>query len=287
MKIDAVLFLEPGISDDDLNLNGKYIPEILAGRLAPVAGTVYFSLPSSYDGRLTSGTNSLVRQGIDDVTWWKGVFARTSSDHLIKIFMDSPFLDPDIIRDMTAQHLDNLAEFTFSENLPAGLGCEIIARDLVESMPDPGKETQQLGKVIRANINQFDVELYYRDPDIRDKRIAFRTGNRRDKKIMEGILGISGSFPPYGDIKKIIHENPAVLYPGPSYLEIEITGRCELDCIYCFRKSLPSPRGDMDPALFEKILGDMRDFDLPYSICLGGSGEPLMHPHFYRLCRLR
>jgi spiro-SPASM protein len=33
----------------------------------------------------------------------------------------------------------------------------------------------------------------------------------------------------------------------------------------------------MDPALFRKILADMKDFVLPYTLCLGGSGEPLMH----------
>jgi MoaA/NifB/PqqE/SkfB family radical SAM enzyme len=37
----------------------------------------------------------------------------------------------------------------------------------------------------------------------------------------------------------------------------------------------------MDVSLYRKLLEQMREFALPYSICLGGSGEPLMHPKFY------
>ncbi len=85
------------------------------------------------------------------------------------VYADSPFLDPEIIKDMLDVHLRYLAEFTYSENLPRGYSCEIIAHALVKSVPESDSTMLPLSEVVRSNINQFDVELYYRDPDIREK----------------------------------------------------------------------------------------------------------------------
>ncbi len=74
---------------------------------------------------------------------------------------------------------------------------------------------------------------------------------------------------------------PEVLYVGPSYVEVELTGRCDLDCLFCYRSKLQGRARDRDPELFAKILSDMRSFNLPYTLCFGGSGEPLMHEGFF------
>jgi len=79
----------------------------------------------------------------------------------------------------------------------------------------------------------------------------------------------------------LIESNPEVLFAGPSYVELEITGACSLDCIFCYRKSLKKQHGSMDRSTLVKILVGMREFALPYTLCFGGSGEPLDHPEFY------
>jgi spiro-SPASM protein len=202
------------------------------------------------------------------------------------MFCDSPFLDIEIIKDMIETHVKYLAEFTYSENLPGGYACEIISKELLKSVPESSQKMLPLSEVIRFNINKFDVELYYREPDIRNRRISFRSGNPREKKIMENIYSISGKTPLYSGIKDIIDNNPELLYTGPSYVEVELTGRCSLDCIFCYRKTLKQIHQDMDIDIFKKILSDMRSFQLPYSLCFGGSGEPIMHDRFYEICDL-
>lgn len=279
MKTDILFFVDNGMSDNDLTFDDIFVPLDLAGRLesARIIDSCWFSIPGTYSGRLTDHDKALTRKDIDDVDFWKEIFAKTGADHVVRIAADSPFMDPSIVAEMLDLHRKYLAEFTYSDNLPAGLTCEIVSRSLIEAIPDMEKKTLPLSQVVRSNINQFDVELYYRDPDIRDKRLAFRCGDAREKAVMQNIKNSAGRIPPYEDLRKIIDKTPSVLFTGPSYLELELSGRCDLKCLFCYRQTLQEPRGDMTVDLFRKILADMKEFHLPYTLCLGGSGEPLMH----------
>ncbi len=284
MKISALLYIDNNLTDIDLTFAGLYLPSELKNRLSSseiITETIY-SVPESYAGNL-SGTGIFKRQDKDDVSFWKKLFTDTKADHIIKIFCDSPFMDMEIIGDMINAHTGYLAEFTYSENLPSGFACEIVSRELINALPDTGEKTLPLGQVIKSNINKFDVELYYKEPDIRNKRLSFRTGNPREKKILENIYKLGSRIPEYSAVKNIIDRNPGALYLSPSYVEIELTGRCDLDCIFCFRKTLNTVHGDMGMDFFKKVLLDMRSFGLPYSVCFGGSGEPMMHGNFFEI----
>jgi len=285
LKIDILLYLESQLTDDDLILMEKFIPESISENFNNFdkINNLYYSIPEKYNGKLSGIDNSHVRKNKDDVEYWKGIFNKTGSDHIIKIFADSPFLDIAIINEMLELHLQSLADFTFSENLPSVIAGEIMSKELIESIPDIDEKTLPLTEVIKSNINQFDVELYYKNPDLRDKRISFRNSNRRDKRIMESIINSSGNIPVYTELKGIIEKSPEHLYLGPSFLEIELTGRCSLDCIFCYRTSLKDEHKDMDIDSFKKIIEEMRSFNLPYTVCFGGSGEPMLNKNFYEI----
>lgn len=285
LKIDILIYIDEGVSEDDLFFADTYLPDSFDKRCRSIenAGTIFFSVPVQYSGRLSGSSSCLVRSGPDDVDFWKNLFARTGSSHLCKIRADAPFMDLSIINEMMDLHLAYLAEFTYSENLPAGLSCEIVSKELVDAIPVFDQKTLPLSQVIKSNINNFDIEIYYRDPDIRDKRLSFLSSRKRDARIMENIYRAGNAVPPYEKLKEIIERNPEVLYVGPSYLEIELTGECDCDCLFCYRKTLTKTNGVMDVSLYERILGQMRSFSLPYTVCFGGSGEPLMHPHFYEI----
>jgi spiro-SPASM protein len=288
LKVDALLFIEDKLTDKEIILNNIFFPESIEKKLEEIGSIdeIYYSLPDSYSGKLKAARKSIKRDDRDDIAFWKELFRKTGSDHMIKIFVDSPFLDPEIIKEMLDIHLNNLAEFTYSENLPSGFSCEIFSKDLIDTIPETGEKTLALSDVIKSNINQFDVELYYREPDIRNKRISFRSCNARDKKIMENIHTHLERIPTYSEIEDTINLHPELIYLGPSYLEIELTGRCELDCIFCYRKTLKEVHEDIAVDLYKKILSDLKYFNLPYSVCLGGSGEPMMHNNFYEILEL-
>jgi spiro-SPASM protein len=283
MKVAAVLYCEDGCTGDHFMFSGLSTISQIETAISSVPGIhqTLISLPSGCTGPLSSRSDAIIRS-TDDISSWKELIGKCGADHVVRIFADAPFIDSAIIAEMLETHLSYSAEFTYSENLPAGLSCEIISGELISSLPETSEKRLPISQVVRSNINQFDVELFYKAPDLRDKRISFRTSNLRDKKIMESLYAVHGSIPKYSQLKTLIEKHCEGLYCGPSYVEIELTGRADVTAIYSYRSAIKDPRGDMDTALFSKIIAGLKDFSLPYSVCLGGSGDPLLHPDFYK-----
>jgi spiro-SPASM protein len=283
VNIDVIITIE-NENDTELYFNETFVPEMIEKNIknSNPDAKVYYSIPSNYTGKLLNSADVFKREGSDDIVFWKTFFNSTSSEHAAVINGDSPFFDPEILKEMSDIHIKYLAEFTFSENLPEGFACEIISRELVNQIPETNEKSLPIGKVIRANINKFDVELFYKEPDIRSKRISFRLNNVRDRKVMENLFAVKKSIPAYAEVKDLIESNPETLFIGPSYLELEITGKCPLDCLFCYRKSLSSgEHGEMEYKTFTSILEEMKNFEMPYTLCFTGSGEPMQHPEFY------
>jgi spiro-SPASM protein len=284
LKTDIIIYLHSGIEDSALDLNGLYAPKLIEERFAlKKYDTIRFSVPSSYEGNLRNRYNTITRTNEDDLGFWKSMINASESDNFIRVFADAPFIDIKIVDEMLQAHENYLAEFTYSENLPLGCSVEILSRDVIEQMPDTQDQSVSFSEIIKKNINQFDVELYYHEPDIRHLRLQFLMRHQRDRAVMKNIYSIRSSIPSYSEIFEILKTNPAVMYVGPSYLEIELTGECDCNCIFCYRETLSKKRDAMTNCLFSKILDDMSEFCLPYTVCLGGSGEPLMHPNFYEI----
>ncbi|HOP64008.1 MAG TPA: spiro-SPASM protein [Spirochaetota bacterium] len=284
-RVDIIIHIDEDLTDSILEFRGEYTPHIISSRIGETfsSGEIYYSIPSVYEGKLKNEKNIIIRESSDDVKYWRDIFSRTSSPHIAVIKGDSPFFDPDVLKEMSELHIKYLAEFTYSENLPEGFTCEIYSGELMKQLPDIQEESLPLSKVIKSNINQFDVELYYREPDIRDKRLSFRLSDPREKKIMGNLSETMGGIPSYSEIRDLIKKNPETLFTSPSYLEIEITGECGLDCLFCYRKALKQTHQRMSTDTLKKLINEMNEHGLPYTVCFGGSGEPADHPDFYAM----
>ncbi len=66
--------------------------------------------------------------------------------------------------------------------------------------------------------------------------------------------------------------------PYPLYAKIEINGSCNLDCVMCFRKSLPNRDKWMNKLQFTTILDHIPSL-IEWSP--HGYNEPLLHPYFF------
>jgi radical SAM protein with 4Fe4S-binding SPASM domain len=68
---------------------------------------------------------------------------------------------------------------------------------------------------------------------------------------------------------------------GPVLLSIEVTNRCNLNCIMCSRREMTRPLGDIDWDLFTKVVDQTCH---TAELCtLYGRGEPLLHPQFFEM----
>ena len=60
---------------------------------------------------------------------------------------------------------------------------------------------------------------------------------------------------------------------------LELTNRCNFDCLFCPNGSMTRPRGQMDDALAKRLLDEIADKGLCSWVNLSLMGEPLLHPN--------
>lgn len=283
MKNSVVIFFEDGIKETDIIIAGKKSYEIIEESLmrSSFTGEIFYSVPEAFS--LSIEGKNLIYRTQDNYDGWISLFEETSSDNIIKIFADSPFIDPQVISEMLSVHTDYLAEFTYSENLPSGLSCEIFSAELIKLLPKTEEKILPIADVVKKNINNFDVELYYKAPDLRDKRISFRLKNKRDKEIMERMIE-NGKIPDYSSIKDLIENNPEILYIAPSYYEIELTGKRDSLSITSVNSSIKKKRADMPLSILENIISSADGFAHEYAVSFAGSGDPINHSELFKAC---
>jgi len=68
-----------------------------------------------------------------------------------------------------------------------------------------------------------------------------------------------------------------------SRLYIEPTTRCNLACGTCIRNTWREPLGDMDIAVFDRLVAQLKRFPHIESVMFGGFGEPTVHPDILRM----
>lgn len=288
MKIAAIVFIPRTAKKEDLHFADFYLPAELAQRLKtiPHIHEVFFATGDDWAGMIPEGSTRINAGDKGEIAFLKTFFSERDFEHAIVVQYDSPFLDPEIVGEMLKLHSTYLPEYTYSENVPSGFCGEIVSRALLGSVQESVDSGLSLSKIIKSNLHRFDVEIFYSHPDVRERRISFRSANIRERRIMEKIVKTHGAIPKYAEIAEILKKFPETLYIAPSYIEMELTGKCSLDCVFCYRKSLGFEHGQMEISIFRKVLEGMREFRMPYHICCGGSGEPLMHPNFYEMMDL-
>lgn len=70
----------------------------------------------------------------------------------------------------------------------------------------------------------------------------------------------------------------------PSIAGIEVTNRCNLNCVICSRRYSSRPQGLMDMTLFAKIINEIKHSSRFTWLHL--LGEPLLHPHIAEMIKL-
>ncbi len=78
------------------------------------------------------------------------------------------------------------------------------------------------------------------------------------------------------DGSDVLRLRPPVGHLGKLY--VEVTNRCNLQCLTCIRHVWGEPLGQMPDATFSRILDGLEAFSPRPTVFFGGFGEPLSHP---------
>ncbi len=205
----------------------------------------------------------------------------------------APLLDLDLAREMAADHFRYLAHYTYSDNVPLGLLPDLASREFARAV-NPGEIAGgDLREFVFKNVNRFDVEIFYRLPDLRQHRLDLSTATARSRALVRAVRAVAPDTK-FAGLAGLLRERPEILRPYPAYIEIELSRSAPFQPVFTpraadFGGSQPRPvvhssggavEGPaLDPALIEKLLEELaRDSLHDVTVALGGPGEPLRHP---------
>ncbi|MCG6143783.1 spiro-SPASM protein [Leptospira bandrabouensis] len=192
----------------------------------------------------------------------------------------SPLLDVHLTETAWNRHKNFFSQYSYSENLPPGLTPTIMTREFLTSLPDT--LTTDIHSFFLKNINQYDVDIFYKAPDLRQLRLDFRLASIRSLTLIQGLLPMGESIS-YDNLLTKLKENPQIFRSAPSYLEWEIYKGCELKCTFCPREFVDLTNDGSFVSL-EDVKSTITKLNTelfsPITISLSGNGEPLLHPDF-------
>lgn len=190
----------------------------------------------------------------------------------------APLLSLELTDVLLKRHIKYLAQYSYSENLPKGIVPYFLSREFVNSLPDKLPSTAH--DYLIKNLNHYDTEIFFQEPDLRQFRLDFSISDYRSLKMTEFFLKINPELE-YKDLLSTLLNNPNGFRLSPSYVEIEIFRGCESNCTFCPRQFISNEKDGNKISLefLHKFLDDLKQtFPFPVTICLGGMGEPFLHP---------
>lgn len=189
----------------------------------------------------------------------------------------APLLDINLTESIWNQHKKFLSQYSYSENLPDGIIPRIITREFLKTIPQGNK--QEIHDFFLKNINQYDVEIFFEHPDLRQYRLNLIPKDVRSHHLISNIFDTNPNFQ-YKDLLPFIQNHSNLFRSFPSWIELELYRGCELKCTFCPRQFIDTSKDGsfLNLTSIIKIQKDLEETRSAYTICLGGMGEPFLHP---------
>jgi len=188
-----------------------------------------------------------------------------------------PLLDIDLSTELLNRHKRYISQYSYSENISPGIIPVYVSREFMATLPAEIKGT--VHDFLIKNINNYDVEIFYEPPDLRQYRLDFTLSENRSLKMTESFYKLNRKVK-YKEMLPAILKNPAIFRQGPSYIEIEVYRGCEYSCTFCPRQFISngSDGNFLAPDFLRTLYADLdNQFAFPMTVCFGGMGEPLLH----------
>jgi spiro-SPASM protein len=200
----------------------------------------------------------------------------------------SPLLDRNLTTRIWERHKKYLSQYSYSENLPPGIVPRILTREFLVSLPQ--NLNLDSHDFFLKNINNYDVEIFFHPPDLRQYRFSFYPNDGRSRLFLNSILDKMSKEAvfSYESILDLIQSDSEIFRSSPSYIELEIYRGCDLKCSFCPRQSLDNSEDGsfLEPEIIQKLALDLDQFGSAYTVCLGGLGEPFKHSKLIEILKI-
>ncbi len=140
-----------------------------------------------------------------------------------------PLLDLQLSLEALSDHNCYIAHFTYGENIPIGFLPDFASADFIELLPE--EIEKDLRTFVVQHIDRYDVEIFYRRPDLRQYRLDLSTNSARSTRLAQDIIELKPQLQ-YGELEGFLKSHPQLLRPYPSYFEIELTRKSPLQPFY-------------------------------------------------------
>ena len=188
-----------------------------------------------------------------------------------------PLLSTKLTKNLNNRHYKYLSQYSYSENLPEGIVPKFLSREFVLTLPQDLNILSH--DFLLKNLNEYDVEIFYQPPDLRYHRLDFSGKNRRSLQLIKDFLSVKENCE-YEEIQEILSNHLHFFRSSPSYIEIEISRSCDLNCSFSPKSFFNlKQEGHFAKENLTKIIEQLdANFTSNYTISFAGLGEPLLNP---------
>ena len=272
--------------------------DVFANKLKLLNVRVFFACDGENGSLLELQITSHLGELIDTLDYQhenaliKKIFS-TNTEIQLLCYFDSivPLFDLKSMDELLEVQSRYLPEYSFGENLPAGIIAPFLHRSFLEvfeqneETPLPDEFPISLTQYVEKNINKFHVEIHYQEPDLRMWRLDLSCKNLRSLHLVSRLTDeISDLNNAFALLEPAIQTKPELLYLLPSYLEIELISECDYACIFCPRQYQEFTLTAFSEAHINKVIAFLQESYADTVVALGGMGEPLQHEKVLDIC---
>ena len=206
------------------------------------------------------------------------------------IFADiaAPFVDPDMYLHFLQRAEEQIAHYTYGEHYPRGAAPQVLSAEALEVLCGVSSarnfpfSDEAIFDLMGLDINSYDIEMVVSPEDFRRWRLDLRVRDAYSFALCERLFQKEPALlerASYSLLCETLIKSPDILRVLPAYLELDVSGACQLACTFCPRSlsdmnsyaNLQSPR--------EKVLTLIRELaaiNPQATLALSPYSEPLL-----------
>jgi spiro-SPASM protein len=205
----------------------------------------------------------------------------------------APFVDPDLYLHFLQRAEGQIAHYTYGEHYPRGAAPQVLSAEAIEILHGVSSarnfpfSDEAIFDLMGLDINSYDIEMVVSPEDFRRWRLNLRVHDAYSFALFALLLEKEPALlehAPYSLLSETLLKSPDILRVLPSYLELDLSGACQLSCNFCPRTLREDgPAGSLAPAPREKVLALIRELaaiNPGATLALSPYSEPLLSSDF-------